>query len=65
ELLAGVRERFGEDWIISQATPRSALFGMAVGPFRRNFWSGGFYRATMDIADQTVLMAYDTQLPFE
>jgi hypothetical protein len=63
ELLADVRARFGDDWIISQATPRSAPFGLAIGPLRRNFWSAGFYRATMDIADQTVLMAYDTQLP--
>ncbi len=65
ELLAEVRAHFGDDWIISQATPRSALFGLAVGPLRRNFWSGGFYRATMDIADQTVLMAYDTRLPLD
>ncbi len=65
ELLADVRARFGDDWIISQATPRSALFGLAIGPMRRSFWSGGFYRATMDIADQTVLMAYDTQLPWD
>jgi hypothetical protein len=64
ELLADVRARFGDDLIISQATPRSAPFGLAIGPLRRNFWSGGFYRATMDIADQTVLMAYDTRLPF-
>jgi hypothetical protein len=63
ELLADVRADFGDDWIISQATPRSAPFGLAIGPLRRNFWSGGFYRATMDIADQTVLMAYDTKLP--
>jgi hypothetical protein len=63
ELLADVRARFGDDWIISQATPRSAPFGLAVGPMRRSFWSGGFYRATMDIADQTVLMAYNTRLP--
>jgi hypothetical protein len=62
ELLSEVRARFGPDWIISQATPRSAPFGLSVGPLRRGFWSGGFYRATMDIADQTVLMAYDTGL---
>jgi hypothetical protein len=62
ELLSEVRERFGPEWIISQATPRSAPFGVAVGPLQRSFWSGGFYRATMDIADQTVLMAYDARL---
>ncbi|MFB3118679.1 MAG: hypothetical protein ACE1ZP_07920, partial [Myxococcota bacterium] len=57
ELLAEVREQMGDDWTISQATPRSAPLGISVGPLRRNFWSGAFYRATMDIADQTVLMA--------
>ena len=62
ELLFEVRERFGPEWIISQATPRSAPFGVSVGPLRKSFWSGGFYRATMDIANQTVLMAYETGL---
>jgi len=63
ELLAEVRDQMGDDWTISQATPRSAPLGISIGPLRRNFWSGAFYRATMDIADQTVLMAYDTNLP--
>ncbi len=63
ELLSQVRARMGDSWTISQATPRSAPFGISVGALRRNFWSGAFYRATMDIADQTVLMAYDTNLP--
>jgi hypothetical protein len=63
ELLSQGRTRMGDAWTISQATPRSAPFGIAVGPLRKNFWSGAFYRATMDIADQTVLMAYDTNLP--
>ena len=63
ELLSQVRAHMGDGWMISQATPRSAPFGISVGPLRRNFWSGAFYRATMDIADQTVLMAYDTNLP--
>ncbi len=62
ELLGQVRARMGDAWTISQATPRSAPLGIAIGPLRRNFWSGAFYRATMDIADQTVLMAYDTNL---
>jgi hypothetical protein len=62
ELLSQVRTSMGDAWTISQATPRSAPFGVSVGPLRRNFWSGAFYRATMDIADQTVLMAYDTNL---
>jgi hypothetical protein len=63
ELLSQVRTSMGDAWTISQATPRSAPFGVSVGPLRKNFWSGAFYRATMDIADQTVLMAYDTNLP--
>ncbi len=63
ELLSEVRARMGDGWMISQATPRSAPFGISVGVLRRNFWSGSFYRATMDIADQTVLMAYDRNLP--
>jgi spore germination protein YaaH len=62
ELLSEVRNHFGQEWTISQATPRSAPFGVSVGFLRRSFWSGGFYRATMDIADQTVLMAYETKL---
>jgi len=63
ELLSQVRADMGDAWTISQATPRSAPFGISVGLLRKNFWSGAFYRATMDIADQTVLMAYDTNLP--
>jgi hypothetical protein len=63
ELLSQVRADMGDAWTISQATPRAAPFGISVGPLRKNFWSSAFYRATMDIADQTVLMAYDTNLP--
>jgi hypothetical protein len=63
ELLAEVRGQMGADWTISQATPRTTPFGLPFGLLRRNFWAGPFYRATMDIADQTVLMAYDTNLP--
>ncbi|MBW1842841.1 MAG: hypothetical protein JRJ05_00770, partial [Deltaproteobacteria bacterium] len=63
ELLAEVRKQMGDDWMISQATPRATQFGIPFVPLNRSFWSGAFYRATMDIADQTVLMAYDTNLP--
>jgi hypothetical protein len=38
---------------------------MTVAGIGRSFWSGGFYRATMDIADQTVVMAYNANLRFE
>ena len=65
ELLATVRARLGDDWIISQATPPSLPGGMNVAGIGRSFWSGGFYRATMDIADQTVVMAYNANLRFE
>ena len=63
ELLTEVRNRMGDTWTISQATPRATPFGIPFVPLSRSFWSGAFYRATMDIADQTVLMAYDTNLP--
>jgi hypothetical protein len=65
ELLSTVREELGDDWIISQATPRSSPIGVSIGPFRRSFWSNGFYQATMEFADQTVLMAYDSSMPIE
>lgn len=65
ELLAVVRARMGDEWIISQATPRSALIGVPIAGFDRSSWSAGFYRATLDLANQTVLMAYDTNLRFE
>ncbi len=63
ELLSEVRNQMGPDWTISQATPRATPFGIPFVPLSQSFWSGAFYRATMDIADQTVLMAYDTNLP--
>jgi hypothetical protein len=63
ELLSEVRKQMPADWTISQATPRAVPLGIPFVPLRQSFWSGAFYRATMDIADQTVLMAYDTNLP--
>jgi len=63
ELLAEVRKQMPAPWTISQATPRAVPLGIPFVPLRANFWSGAFYRSTMDIADQTVLMAYDTNLP--
>ncbi len=65
ELLATVRAQLGDAWIISQATPPSALLGIPLAGIGRNFWSAGFYRATMDVANQTVLMAYNANLRFE
>ncbi len=65
DLLASVRATMGDEWIISQATPRSAVLDVPVVGISENFWSGGFYRATMDFANQTVLMAYNTNLRLE
>jgi hypothetical protein len=64
ELLREVRREMGPQFRISQATPRAAPFGLALGPLRRSFWSGDFYRETMAHTDQTVLMAYDSTLTF-
>lgn len=64
ETLEAVREAFGRDFVISQATPRAGPFGVSFGPLRRSFWSEGFYRDTMARSDQTVVMAYDTGLDF-
>ena len=62
ELLAAVHKEFGAALLVSQATPRAGLFGIAVGPLRQSTWSGDFYRRTMQLTDQTVVMAYDTKL---
>jgi len=64
ELLEAVRAEFGTSFFLSQATPRSAPFGLSLGPLKRSFWSGAYYRKVMERADQTVLMAYDTRLTF-
>jgi hypothetical protein len=62
DLLAALRDQLGADVMISHATRRSAPFGISIGPMDRYCWSAGFYRKTMALADQTVLMAYDTGL---
>ena len=64
ELLSRVREAMGPDFIISQATPRASLIGIAPGPLGRSFWSEAFYVDTMKQSDQTVLMAYDSRFAF-
>ena len=64
EILDGVRAQMGENFIISQATPRAGPFGIAIGPLKQSFWSQEFYRQTMERSDQTVVMAYDTNLGF-
>ena len=62
DILDDVRRDMGDEFVISQATPRAAPFGFAFGPLQRSFWSEAFYRETMKRSDQTVVMAYDTNL---
>jgi hypothetical protein len=62
-LLKEIREHFGEDYFLSHATRRAGPYGKTFNLLASWFWSEEFYRATMKIADQTVLMAYDTKLP--
>lgn len=64
EVLVAVRERFGPDFMLSQATPRAGPFGVSIGPLRGSFWSEEFYLETMALTDQTVVMAYDSRLDF-
>ena len=64
ETLEAVRSGLGANFLISQATPRAGPFGFSFGPLRGSFWSEGFYKATMERTDQTVVMAYDTGLDF-
>ncbi len=61
ELLSEVRARLPDDFMLSQATRRAGPFGMAPGPVAQWYWSEDFYRRTMALTDQSVLMAYDTK----
>ena len=61
ELLHELRDRLGEGFLLSHATRQAGPFGIAVGPMVSQFWSEEFYRSTMKLVDQTVLMAYDTK----
>lgn len=62
ELLTALRERLPRGFILSHATRRTGPFGMAPGPVGPFAWSEDFYRRTMELTDQTVLMAYDTKM---
>ncbi|MGH0036942.1 MAG: hypothetical protein ACQGVK_18095 [Myxococcota bacterium] len=62
ELLAGLRERLPRDFVLSHATRRAGPFGLAPGPVGPFAWSRSFYERTMELTDQTVLMAYDTKM---
>ena len=60
-LLRALRTAVGEDRILSLSAIRPAPFALPVAP---NFvWSIDYYRRVALVADQIVVMAYDTALP--
>jgi hypothetical protein len=60
-LLRALRTAVGEDRILSLSAIRPAPFALPVAP---NFvWSVDYYRRVGLVADQIVVMAYDTALP--
>jgi hypothetical protein len=65
ELLQDVRRRLGRKFIVSHATRQAGPYGLAPGPMSSAAWSRDFYRRTMELTDQTVLMAYDTKSDVE
>ncbi len=65
DLLGEVRARLPDDFMLSHATRRAGPLGIAFGPLQPLFLSEDFYRRTMELADQTVLMAYDTKMDVE
>ena len=62
ELLKEIRDRFDGAFFVSHATCRVAPFGFIGTLMSGHFWSQDFYRATMQVTDQTVLMGYNTAL---
>ncbi|HZM00406.1 MAG TPA: glycosyl hydrolase family 18 protein, partial [Planctomycetota bacterium] len=65
ELLRDVRRRLGYGFVLSHATRRAGPYGFAPAPMGSAAWSESFYRQTMALTDQTVLMAYDTKSDIE
>jgi hypothetical protein len=63
-LLREIRNKFEGGFFISHATRRIGPWGRAPLFLEKFFWSQAFYRETMASADQTVLMGYDTMLPW-
>lgn len=60
-LLRALRTAVGSDRILSLSAIRPAPFGLPGAP---NFvWSTDYYRRVAMVADQIVIMAYDTALP--
>lgn len=62
DLLSELRARLPRGFLLSHATRRAGPFGWAPGPLAPGFWSERFYRRSMALTDQTVLMAYDTKM---
>lgn len=65
DLLKLVRQRLGGEFVLSHATRRAGPYGLAPALVGSAAWSGDFYRETMALTDQTVLMAYDTKSDIE
>jgi exosortase K len=62
ELLREIDERFDGQFFLSQATVRITPFGWFDDINLQDFWSRKFTLATMQHADQSVLMGYNTAL---
>jgi hypothetical protein len=65
ELLSDLRARLPRGFMLSHATRHSGPYGLVAGPMGSRAWSRDFYERTMDLTDQTVLMAYDTKTDIE
>lgn len=60
-LLRALRPAVGPGRVLSLSAIRPAPFGLAIAP---NFaWSPGYYARVAGLADQLVIMAYDTAIP--
>ncbi len=60
-LLRALRAAIGENSLLSVSTTRPGPFGL---PFAPNFlWTPSYYARVGSVADQLVVMAYDTALP--
>lgn len=60
-LLRALRPAMGERGVLSVSATR--LAPMAVPTFDRFVWTGAYYARVAAVADQVVVMAYDTALP--
>jgi len=60
-LLRAVKTAVGPDHILSLSATRPGPISLPVG--RNFFWTTGYYERVASVADQVVVMAYDTGLP--